>query len=112
MCSSRRLFWYVKDFMMFLSVDTQCEIIEPFNSISRYLGDLLTIHNPSFEEMTIQNYPTELLLNKPISIDTENPYYYKRDNFDFDIVNLSYLDGDVPRIVSLLMLFTLLDLFC
>ena len=26
--------------------------------------------------------------------------YDKRDNFDFDIVNFSYLDGDVPRTTS------------
>ena len=26
--------------------------------------------------------------------------YYKQDDFDFDIVNLSFLDGDVPRSAS------------
>ena len=26
--------------------------------------------------------------------------YDKRDDFDFEIVNLSFLDGDVPRVAS------------
>ena len=57
-------------------------------------------------------YPTELLLNRANSSDTEAPFlglnlcisngtistkiYVKRDNFDFDIVNFPFLDGDVP----------------
>ena len=28
------------------------------------------------------------------------PLYYKRDDFDFDIVNFPFLDGDVPRRAS------------
>ena len=37
--------------------------------------------------------------------------YYKRDDFDFDIVNFPFLDGDVPRRPSYGVYFSqLLDL--
>ena len=61
-------------------------------------------------------YPTELQLNIANSSDTEAPFldlnlcishgtvsikiYDKRDDFDFDIVNFPFLDGDVPRRTS------------
>ena len=47
------------------------EIIEAFNSTSRYLDDLLNSDNPYFEQMVGQIYPTELQLNKANSSDTE-----------------------------------------
>ena len=37
------LYCYEKDFMQSLSDDNQSEVIEAFNSTSRYLDDLLTI---------------------------------------------------------------------
>ena len=61
-------------------------------------------------------YPPELQLNKANTSDTEAPFldlhfsisngfvsskiYNKRDDFDFDIVNLPFLDDDVPRSTS------------
>ena len=61
-------------------------------------------------------YPPELQLNKANTSDTEAPFldlhlsisngfvsskiYDKRDDFDFDIVNFPFLDGDVPRSIS------------
>ena len=61
-------------------------------------------------------YPPELPLNKANTSDTEAPFldlhlsisngfvsskiYDKRDDFDFDIVNFPFLDGDVPRSTS------------
>ena len=69
--------------------------------------------NPYFEQMVGQIYPTELQLNKANSSDTEAPFldlnlsitnvivsskiYDKRDDFNFEIVNFPFLDGDVPR---------------
>ena len=110
------LFCYERDFMMSLSDDTQADVIESFNSTSRYLDDLLNIDNPYFEEMVSQIYPAELQLNKANTSDTEAPFldlhlsildgfvsskiYDKRDDFDFDIVNFPFLDGDVPRTTS------------
>ena len=96
-----------------LSDNNQADIIEAFNSTSRYLDDLLNIDNPYFEQMVGQIYPTELQLNKANSSDTKAPFldlnlsitngivtsniYDKRDDFNFEIVNFPFLDGDVPR---------------
>ena len=100
-------------FMLSLSDNNQTDIIEAFNSTSRYLDDLLNIDNPYFEQMVGQIYPSELQLNKANSSDTEAPFldlnlsmtngivsskiYDKWDDFNFEIVNFPFLDGDVPR---------------
>ena len=63
--------------------------------------------------MVGQIYPTELQLNNANSSDTEalfldlnlsitngivsSKIYDKRDDFNFEIVNFPFLDGDVPR---------------
>ena len=94
----------------------QAEIIEAFKSTSRYLDDLLNIDNPYFEGMVNRIYPPELQLNKVNTSDTEPPFldlhlsisngfvsskiYQKLDDFDFDIVNFPFLDGDLPRSTS------------
>ena len=44
----------MKDFMMPLSDCTPADVIEAFNSTSRYLDDLLNIDNPYFEGMVSQ----------------------------------------------------------
>ena len=102
--------------LLSLSDNNQTDIIEAFNSTVRYLDDLLDIDNPYFEQMVGQIYPTELQLNKANSSDTEAPFldlnlsitnsivsskiYDKRDDFNFEIVNFPFLDGDVPRSLS------------
>ena len=107
------LFCYERDFMLSLSDNNQTDIIEAFNSTSRYLDDLLNIDNPHFEQMVGQIYPIELQLNKTNSSYTEAPFldlnlsitngivsskiYDKRDDFNFEIVNFPFPDGDVPR---------------
>ena len=102
------LFCYERDFMTSLSYDNKADIIEAFNSTSRYLDDLLYIDNPYFERMVNQIYPPELILNKAYTSDTEAPFldlHLSSSNgfvssyiydFDFDIVNFPFLDGDVP----------------
>ena len=65
------LFCYERDFMMSLSADTQADVIEAFNSTSRYLADLLNIDNPYFDGMVSQIYPDELQLNKANASDTD-----------------------------------------
>ena len=103
--------------MTSLSDVKQAESIEAFISISRYLDDLLNIGNPYFEGMVNRiYYPPELQLNKANTSDTEAPFldlhlsisngfvsskiYNKRDDFDFDIIDVPFLDGDVPRFTS------------
>ena len=94
-----------------LSNDNQADIIEAFNPISRYLDDLLNIDYPYFEGLVNQMYPPELKLNKAntsgtgaqfldLHLSISNSFvtsksFDKRDDFDFDIVNFPFLDGDV-----------------
>ena len=111
------LYCYERDFMDSLNHDNPADVIEAFNSTSRYLDDLLNIDNPYFEGMVNQIYPSELQLNKANISDTEAPFldlhlsvangfvsstiYDKRDDFDFDIVKgFPFLDGGVPRRAS------------
>ena len=68
------LFCYERYFMLSLSDNNQTDIIEAFNSTSRYLDDLLNIDNPYFEQMVGQIYPIDFQLNKANSSDTEVPF--------------------------------------
>ena len=60
--------------MTSLSDENQSDIIEAFNSTSRYLDDLLNTGNPYFEGMVNQIYPPELQLNNDNTSDTEAPF--------------------------------------
>ena len=46
--------------MMSLSDDKQADVIDAFNTTSRYLDDILNINNVYFENMVSQIYPSEL----------------------------------------------------
>ena len=99
--------------MLSLSDNNHSDNVEAFNSTSGYLDDLLYIDNTYFEQMVSQIYPTELQLNKANSSDTETPFldldlsitngivsakiHDKYDDFNFEIFNFPFLDGDVPR---------------
>ena len=61
--------------MKSLSRENQADIIEAFNSTSRYLDDLLNIDNIYFDQMVDRIYPTELQLNSANSSDTEAPFW-------------------------------------
>ena len=52
------LFCYKRDLMLSLSEDNQSDVIEAFNSTSRYLDDLLTITSliASSTVFTLQNF--------------------------------------------------------
>ena len=92
------------------------DVIDAFNTTSRYLDDILNIHNVYFDNMVGQIYPSELQLNKANTSDTKAAFfdlhlsisndivstkiYDKRDDFDFEIFNFPFLDGDVPRSTS------------
>ena len=52
------LFLYERDFMKSLSRKNQADIIEAFNSTSRYLADLLNIDNIYFDQTVDRIYPT------------------------------------------------------
>ena len=110
------LFCYEWDFMMSLSDDKQAGVVDAFNTTSRYLDDILNIDNVYFGNIVSKIYPSELPLNKVNTSDTKATFlnlhlsisndivstkiYDKRDDFDFEIVNFPFLDGDVPRSTS------------
>ena len=57
--------------MMSLSDEKQAEVIDAFNTTSRFLDDFLIINNFYFDNMVSQIYPSELQLNKTNTSDTE-----------------------------------------
>ena len=101
---------------MSLSDDKQADVIDAFNTTSRYVDDILNINNTYFDNMVSQIYPSELQFNKANTSDTEAAFldlhlsisndivstkiHDRRDDFDFEIVNFQFLDGDVPRSTS------------
>ena len=70
-----------------VSPENQADIIEVFNSTSRYLDDLLNMDNIYFDQMVNRIFPADLQLNKTNSSDTEAPF--------LDL-NLSISNGTVP----------------
>ena len=54
------LFCYERDFMMSLFDDKQADVIDVFNTSSRYLDVMLNINNVYFENMVSQIYSSEL----------------------------------------------------
>ena len=102
--------------MLSLSEESQSGVIEAFGSASRCLDGLLGVDNNFFDGMVNRIYPSKLKLNKASVSDAGASFldlhlsisdgfvktriYDKRDDFDFDIVGFSFLDGDVPRSAS------------
>ena len=78
----------------------------------RYIDDLLTFNNQSFEENIATIYPPELTLKKTTESSNRLSYLYidirinsghfstsvydKRDNFAFSVVRFPFLDGNIP----------------
>ena len=102
--------------MMSLSDDQQAYIIQGFNTTSRYLDDILSIHNTLFDDKLIQMYSSELQLDKTNTSDTKavfldlhfsvsndivsNKIYDKYGGFNYEIVSFPFLDGDVTHSTS------------
>ena len=62
------LFCYERDLMMFLSDDKQADIIDVFNTTSRYLDDILNINNVYFDNMVVKYTLQSSILIKLISL--------------------------------------------
>ena len=90
---------------MSLSDDKQADIIDAFNTTSRYLDDILNINNVNFDTMVSQIYPSEFQLNKANTSDTKAAFidlhlsisndivtkiYDKCEDFDFEVVNFPF----------------------
>ena len=81
------LFCYERDFMMSLSDDKQADVIDAFNTTSRYLDDILNINNVYFDNMVSQIYFSDLQLNKTITSDTEAAFLDLHLSISNDIVS-------------------------
>ena len=100
------LFCNERVLMMSLSDDKQADVIDAFNTTSRYMDDILNINNVCCDNMVSQIYPSELQLNKANTSNTKAAFldlhlsvsndivsskiYDKRDDFDFEIVNFPF----------------------
>ena len=98
------------------SQENQADIIEAFNSTSRYFDDSFKYwqyllrpnggpHIPYWVPIKLSHFfgyrGTFFYLNLRISNGTVSTKIYdKRDDFDFDIANFPFPDGDVPRRTS------------
>ena len=60
--------------MMSLSDDKQADIIEAFNTTSRYLDEILKINKICFDIIIRKICPAELQLNNANAFDTESSY--------------------------------------
>ena len=83
-----------------------------FSNTFRYIDDLLTLNNPTFEKEIKNIYPPQLELKKTTETDSRLSYldlevnivdgkfttavYDKRDGFSFHIVNFPYMDSNIP----------------
>ena len=97
---------------MSLSDDKQADVIDAFNTTSRYLDDILNINNVYYVKYTLQSFnfiksipliPKPHFLDLHLSISNDivsSKIYDKRDDFDFKIVNFPFLDVDAPSSTS------------
>ena len=100
------LFCYERDFMTSLSDDKQADIIDAFNTTSRYFDGILNINDIYFDKMVSEIYPSELQYNKDntsvtkaafldlhLSISNNIVYTKIYDNcgdFDFQFVSFQF----------------------
>ena len=102
------LYWFCNDryFMLSLIDDNKSEVIEAFKSTSRYLDNILNIDNNfliAWSVIFALSDTDASFLDLHLSILTgliKTKMYAKKDDFDFDILNFPFLDGDVIRSTS------------
>ena len=76
--------------MLSLSEHSQSDVIEAFNSTSRYLDDLLNIDNNFFDSMDKRIYSSELQLNKANVSDTETSFLDLHLSISDDFVKIKF----------------------
>ena len=97
------LFCYERDFMKSPTKEKRYDLIDAFNSTSRYLDDLLNIDNIHFEHMVHRIYPTELQLNKANASDTEAAFLDLHLSIHNDIVSTKHMINGMILILILLI---------
>ena len=97
------LFCYERDFMKSLTKEKRYDLIDAFNSTSRYLDDLLNIDNIHFELLVHRIYPAELQLNKANASDTEAAFLDLNLSIYNDTVSTKYMINGMILILILLI---------
>ena len=86
---------------MISSLPGKADIIDAFNTTSRYLDDILNINNVYFDNMVSQIYPSELQLNKANASDTEAAFLDLHLSISNDIVSTKIYDNVTTLILKL-----------
>ena len=105
------LFYYEYNFMK-EKLKHNSQIAKIFSNTFRYIDDLLTLNNPTFEQEIRNIYPRQLELKRTTETDSRLSYldleinisdrrfttavFDKRDNFSFHIVNFPHMDSNIP----------------
>ena len=104
---------YEAEFLQRLVHDKKKSFVVTFNSTFRYIDDVLSINNSNFHSYVDSIYPGELeikdttesvssvsyldvLLEKDLNGILTTKLYDKRDDFNFSIVNFTYLCSNIP----------------
>ena len=95
------LFCYERDFMMSLSDDKQADVIDAFNTTSRYLDDILNINNVYLDNIISQICPLELQLNKANTSDTEAEFLDLHLSVSNDMLPLKFMINVTTLILKL-----------
>ena len=95
------LFCYERDFMMSLSNDRQADIMEAFNTTSRYLEDILNKNNIYYDKMVRKIYPAVLQLNKANNNDTEASFLDLHLFISYEIVSTKFMINVTISILKL-----------
>ena len=94
------LFCYKRDSTASLIYHKEAEIIQAFNSIFRYLDDLLNIDNPYFKGIVGQIYTSELHLNKANASDTEIQFLDLHYLFQTDLLHPKFMISAMTLILT------------
>ena len=86
------LFCSERDFMMSLSDDKQADVIDAFNTTSRYLDDISNINNVYFDNLVSEIYPSEHQLNRANISNTEAAFSDLHLSISNDIVSTKFCD--------------------
>ena len=86
---------------MSLSDDKQADVIDAFNTTSRYFDDILNIYNVYFDNMVSQMHPSELKLIKANASDKEATLLYSHLSISNDIVSTKIYDSVTTLILKL-----------
>ena len=110
--SSRRLYTYEADFLQSLLKKNEKKLARSFNFTFRYIDDVLSLNNSRICDFVDRIYPIEVeikdttdtdrsasYLDLHLKIDSEGrlrtKLYDKRDDFNFPIVNFSFICSNI-----------------